>query len=73
MCKYGTSQHGLAGKVVLGWWLDLMIIDIIYNLNDFIVLWWSDLTAPTVVFADPTKPHGKAECQHSLDTPLIIK
>jgi len=34
MCVYGTSGHGLAGIVVLGWRLDLMILEVFSNLND---------------------------------------
>ena len=37
-CKYGTSGHGLAGMVVLGWWLDLMILEVFSNLNDSMIL-----------------------------------
>jgi len=33
MCRYGTSGHGLAGMVVLGWWLDLMILEVFSNLR----------------------------------------
>ena len=36
MCRCGTLGHGLAGMVVLGWWLDLVILDIFPN------LWFSD-------------------------------
>jgi len=32
MCRCGTSGHGLAGMVVLGWWLDLMILEVFSNL-----------------------------------------
>ena len=34
MCRYGTSGHGLAGMVVLGCWLDLMILEGFSKLND---------------------------------------
>jgi len=33
-CRYGTSGHGLAGTVVLGSQLDLMILEVFSNLND---------------------------------------
>ena len=32
MCRYGTSGHGLVGMVVLGWRLDLMILEVFSNL-----------------------------------------
>ena len=38
-CRCGTSGHGLAGLVVLGWWLDLMIFEVLSN--DSTVLWFS--------------------------------
>ena len=38
MCRCGTSGHGLADMVVLGWWLDLMILEVFSNLNDSIIL-----------------------------------
>jgi len=31
-CRCGTLGHGLAGMVVLGWWLDLMISEVFSNL-----------------------------------------
>jgi len=31
-CRCGTSGHGLAGMVVLGWQLDLMILEVFSNL-----------------------------------------
>jgi len=34
MCRCDTWGHGLAGMVVLGWWLDLMILEVFSNLND---------------------------------------
>jgi len=42
MCRYGTSGYGLVGVVLLGRWLDLMILEVIsslwfydpYNPND---------------------------------------
>jgi len=34
MCRYGTLGHSLAGMVVLGWWLDLMILKGFSNLYD---------------------------------------
>ena len=37
-CRYGTSGHGLLGMVVLGGWLDLMILEVFSNLNDSIIL-----------------------------------
>ena len=33
-CRCGTWGYGLAGTVVLGWWLDLVILEIFPNLND---------------------------------------
>jgi len=38
MCRYGTSGHGLAGMVVLGGWLDLMMLEVFSNLNDSRIL-----------------------------------
>jgi len=41
-CRCGTSGHGLAGIVLLGWQLDFMILEVISNLNDSIILWFYD-------------------------------
>jgi len=32
MCRCGTSGYGLVGMVVLGGWLDLMILEVFFNL-----------------------------------------
>jgi len=37
-CRCGTSGHGLAGMGVLGWRLDVMILEIFSNLNDSMIL-----------------------------------
>jgi len=37
-CRCGTSGHGLAGMVVLGRWLGLMILEVFSNLNDSMIL-----------------------------------
>ena len=37
-CRYGTSGHGLADMVVLGWQSDLMILEVFSNLNDSMIL-----------------------------------
>ena len=37
-CRCGTSGHGLAGMVVLGLQLDLMILEVFSNLNDSVIL-----------------------------------
>jgi len=37
-CRCGTSGHGLAAVVVLGWRLDLMISQVFSNLNDSMIL-----------------------------------
>jgi len=37
----GTSVHGLVGKVVLGWRLDL-ILEVFSNLNNSVILWFYD-------------------------------
>ena len=37
MCRGGTSGHGLGGLVVLGCWLDLMILEGFSNLNDSVI------------------------------------
>ena len=42
MCGYGTSGHALAGIVVLGWQLDLKILEVFSNLNDSMILWFND-------------------------------
>ena len=46
MCRYSTSGHGLAGMVVLGWWLDLMILEVFSNLNNSMILWFYDSMLP---------------------------
>jgi len=38
MFRYGTSGYGLVSMVVLGWRLDLMILEIFSNLNDSMIL-----------------------------------
>jgi len=38
--KYGTLVHGLAGMVVLGSRLDLMILEVFSNLKDSVILRW---------------------------------
>ena len=50
MCRCGTSAHGLVGMVVLGGWLDLMILEVSSNLNDSIILCF--LSLPLSVFRD---------------------
>ena len=37
--RRGTSGYGLVGTVVLGGWLDLMILEVFSNLNDSMILW----------------------------------
>jgi len=37
-CSCGTWGHGLAGTVVLGGWLDLMILEVFSNCNDSVIL-----------------------------------
>jgi len=37
--RHGTSGHGLAGMLVLGRRLDLMILGVFSNLNDSMILW----------------------------------
>jgi len=32
-----TQGHGLVGKVVMGWWLDLIILEVFSNLNDSMI------------------------------------
>jgi len=39
--SYGTSGHGLAGMVVMGWRLDLMILGVFSNLDDSKILWYA--------------------------------
>ena len=31
-CRCGTSGYGLVGMVLLGWWLDFMILEVFSNL-----------------------------------------
>ena len=38
-CRHGTSGHALVDMMVLGWWLDLMILEAFSSLNDFVILW----------------------------------
>jgi len=37
ICRYGTSGHGLVGMVVMGWQLDLMILEVFSNLYDSMI------------------------------------
>ena len=37
-CRCGNSGHGLAGMVVLGGWLDFVILEVFSNLNDSMIL-----------------------------------
>ena len=37
-CRCGTSGYGLVSMVVLGGWLDLMILEIFSNLNNPMIL-----------------------------------
>jgi len=37
MCRCGTWGHGLAGMVVLGWWMDLLILEVFSSLNDSVI------------------------------------
>jgi len=37
-CGRGTSGHGLAAVVVVGWRLDLMILEVFSNLSDATIL-----------------------------------
>jgi len=38
--RCGPLGYGLVGMVVLGWWLDLMILEVCSNLNDSMFLWF---------------------------------
>ena len=38
MSRCGTSGHTLGGLGVLGWGLDLMILEVFSNLNDSVIL-----------------------------------
>ena len=42
-CRCGTSGHGLAGVVVIGWQLDLMILEVFSNLNDSMILFYDSV------------------------------
>jgi len=37
----GTEGHGLVGVVVLGWWLNSVILVAFSNVNDSVILWCS--------------------------------
>jgi len=39
-CRYGTLGYGLAGMVVLGCRLDLMVLEVSFNLSDSPILWF---------------------------------
>jgi len=38
-CRCGASGHGLAGMMLLGWQLDLMVFEVFSNLNDSMILY----------------------------------
>ena len=38
MCTCGTEWHTLVSKVVTGWWLDWIILEVFSNLNDSMIL-----------------------------------
>jgi len=40
MCRCGISRYGLVGVVLLGGWLDLMILEVFSNLKDSMILWY---------------------------------
>ena len=52
MCRWGISGHGSAGMVVLGWQLDLMILEVFSNL-------WFYGSMDNPVTAASTHSHGK--------------
>ena len=54
MCRCGTSGHGLAGMVVLGWQLDLKFLEVFSNLNYSIILYGLD----TCKWATDSCPNG---------------
>jgi len=61
-CGCGTSGHGLAGTVVSGWWLDLMILEVSSNLDDCLI--------PRL--CSMTEPRGKRSClEVSPATPVL--
>ena len=37
MCRCGTEGHVLVGMVVMGWWLDEIILELFSNLNDSVI------------------------------------
>jgi len=39
-CSYCTSGHGLSDMVVLGGWLDLMILEVFSKFNDSMTQFW---------------------------------
>ena len=48
--------YGLAGIAVLGWWLDLMILEVFSNLNDSMILWLYDSMRGSEDAAQREKP-----------------
>jgi len=48
-CKYGTSGHGLVGMVVMGQWLNLMILKVFSNRNDSMILFYDSMWTKTSV------------------------
>jgi len=37
-CRHGTLGHGLVDKVVWGWQLDLLVLEVFSNLNGSMIL-----------------------------------
>ena len=49
-CRCGTLGYGLVGMVVLGWRLDLKILEVFSNLNNSVILWFYEHTRTEVEF-----------------------
>jgi len=62
-CRCGTLGHGLAGLAVLGWGLDLMILEVFSNLNDSVLFYSMDegIECSLSKFADDTKMGGSVD------------
>jgi len=60
-CRYGASGHGLADMVVLGGWLDLVILEVFSNLNNSMIsmilrFGAASVFIPPLAFTDHTGP-----------------
>ena len=63
--RCGTSGHGLVGMVVLGWWLDLMILEVFSN------LWFYDQSPGTRWGCRGAVALAGADCSARPPEPLL--